>query len=201
MRKRNLAVILASAALLAATITPAQADSAKPGQSMTHIKTVAGLASTLEGSGVILYTQGGATSAVMGDSLGSANAQVVLHVPVTGTKAGVRHVGSTIVFFNTTNNNQVQLRNPVVNLAKGVVTATIAQGAGSPVAVLTIDNAKTLKPKVKTDPGTKLKTTTYTGAKLSIAPGVGTVLSSLLGLPAGAIADGLAFATADLTLN
>jgi len=201
MRKRTLATVLAAAALLATTITPAQATVAKPGQGMTHLKTVSGLASTLEGVGVVLYSQGGATSAVMGDSLAAANGQVVIHVPITGAKAGVAHVGSTLVFFNTTNNKLVQLQNPVINLANGVVTATIPQGTGAPVTVLTITNATSVKSKVTTDRKTKIKTTAYTGAQLAIAPGVGPVLSSLLGLPAGTIPDGTAFATADLTLT
>lgn len=201
MRLRILATALASAALVASTIAPAQADAGKPGQSMTHIKTASGLASTLEGAGVVLYVQGGATSAVMGDSLSAANAQVVFHVPITGTKGGVQHVGSTLVFFNTTNNKQVQLRNPVVNVAKGTVTAVVPQGTGAPVTVLTITNAKSLKAKVKTDRSTGVKTTSYMGARLAIAPGIGSVLDSLLGLPAGSLPDGTLFATADVTLN
>lgn len=201
MRKRTFATILAAAALLATAITPAQATVTKPGQGMTHIKTVPGLVSTLEGVGVVLYAQGGATSAVMGDSLAAANGQVVLHVPITGKKAGVAHVGSTLVFFNTTNNKLVQLQNPVINLANGAVTATIPQGTGLPVTALNITNLTSVKAKVTTDRKTKIRTTTYTGAQLAIAPGVGPVLSSLLGLPAGTIPDGTAFATADLTLT
>ncbi len=201
MRKRSLATVLAAAALLATTITPAQATVAKPGQGMTHIKTVPGLSSTLEGVGVVLYAQGGATSAVMGDSLAAANGQIVIHVPITGAKAGVAHVGSTLVFFNTANNKLVQLQNPVIDLANGAVTATIPQGTGAPVTVLTITNLTAVTSKVTTDRKTKIRTTAYTGAQLAIAPGVGPVLSSLLGLPAGTIPDGTAFATADLTLT
>jgi hypothetical protein len=190
-----------SLAIVAGAVAPAQADAAKPGASMTHIKTVAGLASTLEGAGVILYTQGGATSGVIGESLAAANSQVVLHVPVTGTKSGVRHVGSVLVFYNTANNAQVQLQNPVIDLTKGVVTATVPQAGGQATTVLTITNAASLKPVVKTDRQAGIRTTTYTGAQLAIGPGVGAVLNGTLGLPAGTIADGSAFATAEVTLN
>lgn len=201
MRLRILTTVLASAALVTLSIAPVQADSGKPGQSMTHIKTAPGLASTLEGAGVVIYTQGGATSAVMGDSLSAANGQVVLHVPITGTKRGVQHAGSTLVLFNTSNNKQVQLRNPVVNVAKGEVTAVIPQGTGEAVTVFTISNAGSLKAKVKNDRATGVKTTTYTGARLVIAPGIGSALDSLLGLPTGSLPDGTVFATADITLN
>ena len=201
MRLRALPAAAATAALVIATAAPAFADSAKPGQSMTHIKTAPSLASTLEGAGVVLYTQGGATNAVMGDSIAAANGQVVFHIPVTGTKSGVRHVGSTIVLFNTANNQQVQLRNPVIDLAKGVVLATVPQGSGAPIPVLTIANAGTLKASVKDDRKAGLRTTTYSGARLAIAPGVGSTLDSLLGLPAGSLPDGTAFASADVTLN
>ena len=74
---------------------------------MTHIKTVAGLTSTLESAGVVLYSKGGATSAAIGDSLASPKDQVVFHVPIT--------------------------------------------------------NSKSLKPAVKTDSATGVRTTTYTG--------------------------------------
>lgn len=201
MRLRTLATALAATALMGIAIAPAQADAGKPGQSMTHIKTAPGIAPTLERAGVVIYTQGGATSAVMGDSIAAANGQVVLHVPITGTKGGVQHVGSTLVLFNTANNQQVQLRNPVVNVAKGVVTAVVPQGSGAPVTVLTITNAAGLKAKVKTDRTAGTRTTTYAGAQLAIAPGIGSVLDSLLGLPAGSLPDGTAFATADVTLN
>jgi hypothetical protein len=90
--------------LVSLAATPANADAVKPGTSMTHIKTTAGLASSLEGAGVVLYTQGGATSAVIGESLAAANSQVVFHVPVTGTKSVVQHLGSVLVVFNTSNN-------------------------------------------------------------------------------------------------
>lgn len=201
MRMRSLATAAAAVALVAASSAPALADSAKPGQSMTHVKTAVGIAPKLESAGVVLYTQGGATNAVMGDSIAAANGQVVFHIPITGTKAGVQHVGSTLVFFNTTNNKEVQLRNPVIDVAKGIVTATVPQGSGTPITVLTISNASSLKAVVKTDRKTKIRTTTYTGAQLSIAPGVGPVLDSLLGLPAGSLPDGTVFASADVTLS
>lgn len=202
MRTRALAIAGASVALVASTVSPAMADSAKPGTSMTHIKTTAGLAATLEGAGVVLYSQGGATSALIGDSLGAPNSQVVFHVPITGTKGGVKHVGSMLVLFNTGNNRQVQLKNPVIDVSKGVVTATIPQSTSSgPIPVFTIANAVSLKPSVKTDRRAGLRTTAYSGAELVIAPGVGPVLESLLGLPSGPLADGASLATADVTLN
>jgi hypothetical protein len=201
MRLRSLATAVAAVALVAGSAAPAMADSAKPGQSMTHIKTAPGISAALEGAGVVLYSQGGATSAVMGDSIAAANGQVVFHVPITSTKAGVQHVGSTLVFFNTANNREVQLRNPVVDVAKGIVTASVPQGTNQPITVLTISNAAALKAVVKTDRKTRVRTTTYTGAQLAIAPGVGPVIESLLGLPAGAVADGTVFASADVTLS
>lgn len=202
MRTRTLAIAAASVALVASTVAPALADAAKPGSSMTHMKTTAGLASTLEAAGVVLYSQGGATSGVIGDSLAAAGSQVVFHVPITGTRAGVQHAGSVIVLFNTTNNRQAQLRNPVVDVAKGVVTATVPQAPTTgPVPVLTITNAASLKPVVKTDRKAGLRTTVYSGAQLAIAPGAGPLLDSLLGLPSGSLADGASFATADVTLN
>lgn len=201
---RTLTAAVTVAALMTSTVAVANsaaADASKPGQSMTHIKTVPGLASTLEAAGVVLYTQGGATSALIGDSLSAANAQVVFHVPVTGTKSGVRHNGSMLVLFNTVNNAQVQLQNPVVDLRRGVVRATVPQAGKATVAALTITNAASLKPVVKVDRDTDIRTTTYTGAKLAIGPGIGEVLTTLLGLPAGALVDGTVIATADITLN
>lgn len=195
------AVSAALAMALAGGAAPAIADAARPGQSMTHMKTAAGLSSTLESAGVVLYVQGGATSAVMGDSIAAPNGQVVFHIPVTSTKGGVQHRGSNLVFFNTANNQQVQLRNPVIDLAKGQVIATIPQGSGAPTPVLTITNAKSLKPKVSVDRGSGIRTTTYAGAQLAIAPGIGSALDTLLGLPAGSLPDGTVFGSADVTLN
>ena len=201
MKLRPLAITALALGLALAAAAPASADAAKPGQSMTHMKTAPGLASTLESAGVVLYVQGGATAAVMGDSISAPNGQVVFHIPVTGTKGGVRHVGSNLVFFNTSNNQQVQLRNPVIDLRKGQVIATIPQGSGTPTPVLTITNAKSLKPKATTDRSTGIRSTTYTGAQLAIAPGIGAALESLLGLPAGSLPDGTSFGSADVTLN
>ena len=197
--RKSLIAISAAIALVAGSNT-AFADAAKPGQSMTHIKTNAGIASTLENAGVILSVQGGATAAVMGESIGSTDGQVVFHVPITGTKNGVQHVGSNIVFFNTTNNKQVQLRNPVIDLNKGVVTAVIPQASDKAMDALTITNASSLKAAVKNDRKAQLRTTSYKAAALSLAPGIGAALASLLGLPEGSLPEGLAFATADVSL-
>lgn len=196
---KKLAAVSTAIALIVSP-TAAFADAAKPGQSMTHIKTVAGIASTLEAAGVILYVQGGATSAVMGDSIASPDGQVVFHVPITGTKTGVEHIGSNIVFFNTSNNKQVQLRNPLIDLKKGEISAVIPQATGQATPVLKITNADQLKAGITNDRKAQLKTTAYKGAALSLAPGIGAALTTLLGLPDGAIPEGLAFATADVTL-
>ena len=198
MRKKFLAI--ASIVGLLIGSQSAFADAAKPGQSMTHIKTVSGVASTLESLGVILYVQGGATAALAGDSLGSTDGQVVFHIPVTGTKNGVQHVGSNIVFFNTANNKQVQLRNPIIDLSKGVVSAVIPQGSGELTPVLRITNAENLKAETTNDRKAQLKTKAYKGAALSLEPGIGAALNSLLGLAAGSIPENLAFATADVSL-
>lgn len=198
MRKSLIAISAAIA--MVATSSAAFADAAKPGQSMTHMKTIAGISATLESAGVILYAQGGATAGVIGESVSSADGQVVFHVPITGTKGGVQHVGSNIVFFNTTNNKQVQLRNPLIDLKKGVVTAVIPQVSEKAMDVLTITNASTLKAAVTNDRKASLKTTAYKGAALSLAPGIGAALASLLGLPEGSLPEGLAFATADVSL-
>lgn len=185
---------------LALTPSLAFADAAKPGQSMTHMKTAAGVVSTLEAAGVILYVQGGATSALIGDNLSAATSQVVFHIPVTANKAGVQHGGSNIIFFNTANNQYLTLSNPVIDLAKGVVSATVPQAAGAKVDILTITNASTAKPKVTNDKKVKQRTTAYTGTTLVLAPGVAATIATVLGLPAGSLPDGLAFGTADVTL-
>ena len=186
--------------IVGAGSTPAFADAAKPGQSMTHMKSALGLTASLKSAGIVLYTQGGATSAVMGESIGSADGLIVFHIPITATKSGVEHLGSNIVFFNTLNNKQVQFRNPVIDLKAGVINAVIPQGSGQYMAVLSITNAKDLKPKVTDDAKTKLRTTSYKAASLSLAPGVAGALASLLGLPDGSFAEGLAFGSADVTL-
>ncbi|MEY4082467.1 MAG: hypothetical protein RLZZ389_734, partial [Actinomycetota bacterium] len=200
MKLRSTIAIAFSSLLLVALPNVAVADSAKPGQSMTHIKTAAGVASTLEAAGVILYVQGGATSALIGENLSAASSQVVFHIPVTANKAGVQHVGSNIIFFNTANNQFLTLKNPVIDLAKGVVSATVPQAGDAKVDVLAITNAAQAKPKIKNDKKAKLRTTAYTGATLVLAPGVAATIASVLGLPAGSLPDGLAFGTADVSL-
>ncbi len=201
MRIRTLVIAVSAILVTGALASPAMADAAKPGQSMTHMKTAPELSASLESLGVVLYVQGGATAAVMGDSIATPNGQVVFHIPVTATKGTIQHTGSNLVFFNTANNQQVQLRNPSIDLKGGVINAVIPQAGSQASAALTITNAKDLKPKVTTDRTTGLRTTTYAGAKLALAPGIGAALTSLLGLPAGTLADGASFGSADITLN
>lgn len=200
MRKRSIATLVAVSVFTALGMTHASADAPKPGASMTHIKTIAGLSAALKSAGVIIYAQGGATSGVMGDSIGSANGQKVLHVPVTGTKTGVEHVGSTIVFYNINNDKTVTLRNPLINLAAGTISAVVPEASAEAMTVLSITNASALKPKVTNDKKAKLRSTAYSDAALSFAPGIAPAVVSLLGLPAGALADGASFATAGVTL-
>ena len=200
MKLRSTIAIAVSALILVALPNAAFADAAKPGQSMTHMKTTAGVASTLEAAGVILYVQGGATSALIGENLSAATSQVVFHIPVTANKAGVQHVGSNIIFFNTANNQFLTLKNPVIDLAKGVVSATVPQAGDAKVDVLTITNAAQAKPKIKNDKKAKLRTTAYAGATLVLSPGVAATIASVLGLPVGSLPDGLAFGTADVSL-
>jgi hypothetical protein len=198
MRLRN--IIAVTAILAIAGTGQASADSAKPGQSMTHMKTGAGLSALLESAGVVMYVQGGATAAVMGDSISSANGQYVFHIPVTGSKSNVQHVGTNIVFYNTTNKRQVQLQNPVINLTTGQITAGIPQANSKSMAVLTISNASALKATVTNDRKTGLRTTAYKGAVLTLAPGIGAALSSLLDLAEGSLSESAAFGTADISL-
>jgi hypothetical protein len=197
---RKILIAIATVISLVASSNIALADAAKPGQSMTHMKTLAGISSTLENQGILLYVQGGATAAVIGDSISSLNGQVVFHIPITGSKSGVRHVGSNIVFFNSTNNKQVQLQNPIIDLNKGIISAVIPQGTGQLTTVLQITNAAALKATVSNDRKALLRTTAYKGVALSLAPGIGAALTSLLGLAEGAIPENLAFATADVSL-
>ena len=197
---RKILVSIATVVGLVVSSNVAFADTAKPGASMTHMKTGAGLASTLEAAGVILYVQGGATSAVIGENLSAATSQVVFHIPVTANKAGVQHVGSNIIFFNTANNQYLTLGNPVIDLANGVVSATVPQAGDTKLDILTITNASTAKPKVTNNKKTKQRTTAYTGTTLVLAPGVAATIASVLGLPADSLPDGLAFGTADVTL-
>jgi hypothetical protein len=200
MRRRNLTAIAMISILSFSHAAIAAADSAKPGQSMTHMKTGAGFASTLEAAGVVLYAQGGATSSIIGDSVGSPNGQYVFHIPVTSNKSGVQHLGSNIVFFNTVNNLQLQLRNPVINLKTGVVRATLPQAENKSMDILTITNASTLKPKVTSDRKTKIRTTAYTGATLSLAPGIAAAISSILGLPENSLPEATPFGSTDVSL-
>jgi hypothetical protein len=200
MKLRRTIAIAVSSLMVVALPSTAHADSAKPGQSMTHMKTAAGVASTLEAAGVILYVQGGATAAVIGENVSAPTSQVVFHIPVTANKAGVQHTGSNIIFFNTANNQYLTLKNPVIDLAKGVVSATVPQAGDAKVDILTITNASTAKPKITNDKKAKQRTTAYTGTTLVLAPGVAATIASVLGLPAGSLPDGLAFGTADVTL-
>jgi len=200
MKLRSKIAIAMSSLLLIGSSGSAVADAAKPGQSMTHMKTAAGVVSTLEAAGVILYVQGGATAAVIGENLSAPTSQVVFHIPVTANKAGVQHVGSNIIFFNTANNQFLTLRNPVIDLAKGVVSAIVPQAGNAKIDILTITNASTAKPKITNDRKAKLRTTAYTGTTLVLAPGVAETIASVLGLPAGSLPDGLAFGTADVSL-
>lgn len=188
--------------ILAVTVgaSSAVADAAKPGQSMTHIKTVAGVSALLENSQVILYLQGGATSAVMGDSIASAEGRYIFHIPLTAKKSTLEHLGSNIVFFNTANNKQVQLRNPSINLSTGDVTASITQVDNKSLKVFTITNLSELKAKITDDKKAKIRSTAYVGANLALAPGIAQSLNTLLDLPTGTIAEVLNFATADLTI-
>lgn len=200
MKKKALAISVALSLAAFISAPSAHADAPKPGQSMTHIKTVAGLVEKMEGAGVIFYVQGGATAAVIGDSMASPNSQYVFHIPVTGTKSGVEHLGSTIAFFNTTINKLVQLRNPVIDLKAGVIRAVVPQVGTSAIPVLTIANAAELKAKVTNDRKAKLRKTFYAGATLNLAPQIGTTLNSALGLADGTMAEGSTFATADISL-
>ena len=200
MRRLSRTIATLTAVFMVTGVATVAAD-VKPGQSMTHMKTAPGLASTLEAAGVILYVQGGATAGVIGDSISASNSQVVFHIPITGTRDGVQHAGSNIVFFNTANNSQVQLRNPVIDLAKGIVSATIPQASNQSITVLNITNAAELKPKPSRNVALRIRSNTYSGAALSLAPGVAGTLASLLGLPANSIPDAITFGTADVTLN
>lgn len=200
MRLRSIFTSILMSLFLVSNVSPVFADGAKPGQSMTHMKTGAGLASTLEAAGIIMYVQGGATSSVIGDSIGMPTGQYVFHIPITANKSGVQHLGSNIVFFNTANNNQLQLRNPVINLKTGEVTATVPQAENKSLTILTITNGSTLKAKVTNDKKAKLRTTAYVGATLSLAPGIAAAISSILGLPENSLPEGAAFGSTDVTL-
>ena len=130
----------------------------------------------------------------MGDSIATPNGQVVFHVPVTGSSPTVKHQGSTLVLFNTAGDRQVELRNPIIDLRSGVVRAAVGD-SGKATTVFRIPNAGKVKQS------TKDGVTTISGARLVLAPGVGAVVESGLGLPAGSLPDGTLFATADVTLQ
>lgn len=198
MKLRNLVTLTLALSLMQSG--HAFADVA-PGQSMTHMKTTPGLASTLESLGVIFYAQGGATSGLIGESVSAQNSQFVFHIPITASKNGVKHNGSNIIFFNTLNNSQVQLKNPVIDLAKGIVSATIPQASNQSITILNISNSTELKSKTSKDSKTRIKSKVYSGASLSLAPGVAGTLNSLLGLASNSISEGAVFGSADVTLK
>lgn len=194
-----LAATTAGAALVAGSLlgaAPAAAD-AKAGSSMTHIRTSPALTPTLESVGVVAYTQGTATSQVIGTSLAAADSSYLFHVPISAVRATVQHRGGSIVLFNTANDQQVVVQNPAIDLSKGVVTARVP-GVGSNVTVFRITNPAKVKKTTTTEDG--LRKTAYTGAKLALAPGVADVIVAGLGLPAGSLPDGAAFGTADVTV-
>lgn len=197
--KKVLSLGLTSAFIFSSSAV-AIADSAKPGQSMTHMKTAAGVISTLESEGIVVYVQGGATASIIGDSISSANGQMVFHIPVTANNKGVQHTGSNIVFFNTKNNLQLVLRNPVIDLGAGVVKAIVPQAADQTITILNISNAATLKPTVVNDRKGGIRSTSYKGANLVLAPGVAGTITTTLGLTAGVLPEGLAFGSTDVTI-
>jgi len=199
MRSRAFAAIVTAATLVLAPAGFAAADNVDPGQGMTHMKTAAGLMASLEEVGVVMYVQGGATASVMGESIGAPDGRLILHVPITSDRRVIQHQGSIFTLFNTTNSQQVQIQNPVINLKAGTVKGTVRQADNSTVTVFTIRNAAQLKPKVTVKAG--VRTTTYVGVRLSFAPGIAGTLASLLGAPDGTIADRAPFATADITLK
>ncbi len=201
MQRRSLITFVLSLVLVATSSLGAQADSASPAQSMTHMKTAPAISSQLESLGVVLYAQGGATAGVMGESISDAKGQVVFHIPITANKNGVQHAGSNIVLFNTLNNRQLQLRNPVIDLKKGTVSAIIPQLDEKPTTVLTISNLNGLKAKVSTDRSVGVRSRTFAGANLNFAPGVAAVVSSAIGLAEGSLPEGALFASADVTLK
>ena len=201
MKTKSFLIPFAALALLVGGASPVLADAASPAQSMTHLKTAQGVSSLLESAGVVLYAQGGATAGVMRDSISDGKGQVVFHIPVTANKAGVQHAGSNIVLFNTSNDRQVQLRNPVIDLKAGVVKAVVPQANNETVTILRISNAPDLKAKVSTDRAAGVRSRTFAAASLNFAPGVSEVITTLLGLPSGSLPDGALFATADVTLK
>jgi len=53
---------------------------------------------------------------------------------------------------------------------------------------------------VTSDRKTGLRTTAYTGATLSLAPGIAAAISTILALPANSLPDAIAFGTTDVSL-
>jgi len=104
------------------------------------------------------------------------------------------------VLFNTSNYSHIVIKNPVIDLKAGIVKAVIPQASAEAITLFTVTNAKDLKAKITNDKKSKLRTTAYDGAKLALAPGLAASLSSLLGLPVGSLPDGLAFASASVSL-
>ena len=89
----------------------------------------------------------------------------------------------------------------MIDLKKGVVTATVSQAGSEPITILSISNANALSAKKATDKNAGVRSRTFAGASLNFAPGVAATLSSLLGLQSGSITEGSLFATADVTLK
>ncbi len=189
-----------ASALIVSSPAIATADSAKPGQSMTHMKTAAGLISNLEAAGVVVYVQGGATASIIGDSISSANGQIVFHIPVTANNKGMQHKGSNIVFFNTTNNLQLVLRNPVIDIGAGEVRAIVPQAGDQTLTILKISNSSTLTPKITNDRKGGLRTISYKDAALALAPGVAATIATTLGLPVNTLPEGMAFGSTEVTI-
>ena len=68
------------------------------------------------------------------------------------------------------------------------------------LTVLTVTNLAGLKPTITTDKKANLRKTAYTGATLSLAPGIAAAISSILGLPENSLPDALAFGSTDVSL-
>ncbi len=201
MKSKIISASLAIIGLLAAGASPALADAPSPAQSMTHLKTAPGVSPLLESAGVVLYAQGGATSGVMGESISNPKGQVVFHIPISSSKTRVRHLGSTVVIFNTANDRQVQLQNPVIDLKEGVVRAVVPQANEAAITIFRISNLSSLKAESSTDKATGIRTRKFVAANLNFAPGVAETVVGLLGLPSGALPDQALFAVADISLK
>lgn len=182
------------------TSSSAVAD-AKPDQSMTHLKTAPGITSVLEGERVILFAQGGATAGVMGGSISSSKGQAVFHIPVTSRRTGFEHQGSIISFFNLNNDRQLDLKNPVIDLEKGQVLASLTDDAKALTPIFTITNVDEIESKRSVDRTMKLRIRQLVGVKMNLAPGVAGTIASSLNLPAGILTEGLEFASADVSIK